>query len=144
MTSEAQTHRTSASRDALLSAGLELIAERGFDAVSVGQIEERAGFVPRGGTLYKHFSSKAALLVEAVRRQVDSLAELDGLEVLGSLPDRRSELIVVGRWILRRLSNEELVSRIIEKEGPIHISNVKLADAAPKAKSAKKKVAKKK
>ena len=33
---------------------------------------------------------------------------------------------------------------IIEVEGPIHISNVKKAEAAPKAKPAKKKVAKKK
>lgn len=33
---------------------------------------------------------------------------------------------------------------IIEQEGPIHISNVKVAEEKPKAKSAKKKVAKKK
>lgn len=33
---------------------------------------------------------------------------------------------------------------IVEQEGPIHISNVKLAEEKPKAKTAKKKVAKKK
>ena len=105
------------SREALLVAGLELIAASGFDGVTVGDIEERAGFVPRGGSLYKYFASKHDLLVEGVRLHVDSLAELDGLDDLGSLPDRRSELIVLGRWILRRLSAEETVSRIIEKEG---------------------------
>ncbi|HQF94066.1 MAG TPA: TetR/AcrR family transcriptional regulator [Microthrixaceae bacterium] len=109
--------RGSGTRTALLDAGLELIAERGFDSVTVGDIEERAGFVRRGGTLYKHFASKQDLLDEGVRRHVESLAKLDGLDDLGPLPDRRSELIVLGRWILRRLSNEETVSRIIEKEG---------------------------
>jgi large subunit ribosomal protein L24 len=41
-------------------------------------------------------------------------------------------------------SQQNQAGGFIEKEGPIHISNVKLADAAPKAKTAKKKVAKKK
>ena len=114
MTSKAQR---GGSREALLDAGLELIAVRGFDGVTVGDIEQHAGFVPRGGSLYKHFASKHDLLVEGVRRHVDSLANLDGLDDLGPLPDRRSELLVLGRWILRRLSGEETVSRIIEKEG---------------------------
>ena len=44
-----------------------------------------------------------------------------------------------------RPSQQNQAGGIIEIEGPIHISNVKLATAdAPKAKSAKKKVAKKK
>ena len=41
-----------------------------------------------------------------------------------------------------RPSQERPNGGIIEKEGPVHISNVKLADAKPK--SVKKKVAKKK
>lgn len=41
-------------------------------------------------------------------------------------------------------SQQNQAGGFIEKEGPIHISNVKLANAAPKAKTAKKKVAKKK
>lgn len=101
----------------MIDAGLELMAERGFDSVTVGDIEAHAGFVRRGGSLYKHFASKHELLVETVRRHVTSLAQLDGLEELAPLPDRRSELIVLGRWILRRLSSEALVSRIVEKEG---------------------------
>jgi large subunit ribosomal protein L24 len=44
-----------------------------------------------------------------------------------------------------RPSQQNQAGGIIEIEGPIHISNVKLAAAdAPKAKTAKKKVAKKK
>lgn len=43
-----------------------------------------------------------------------------------------------------RPSQQNQAGGIIEIEGPIHISNVKLAAAASKAKTAKKKVAKKK
>ena len=104
-------------REALLDAGQMLIAERGYAAVSVGQIEEAAGFVPRGGTLYRHFDSKADLLVAAVQRHIDSLVDQDGLAALFPLPDLRSELQVIGRWTLRRLDAEESISRVIEKEG---------------------------
>jgi large subunit ribosomal protein L24 len=42
-----------------------------------------------------------------------------------------------------RRSQEQPNGAIIEREGPIHISNVKLAEAPKKAAPAKKKVAKK-
>jgi AcrR family transcriptional regulator len=104
-------------REALLAAGLQLIARRGFSAVTVGDIEEAAGFVRRGGTLYKHFDSKAALLDEAMRRIVESLGQADGLAALLPLPDLRSELILIGKWMLGRLNGEETISRIVEQEG---------------------------
>jgi len=104
-------------REALLEAGQALIAESGYAAVSVGQIEEAAGFVARGGTLYRHFDSKADLLRAAVQRHIDSLVEQDVLTALFPLPDLRSELQVIGRWTLQRLDAEEIISRVIEKEG---------------------------
>ena len=104
-------------REALLDAGQALIAERGYAGVSVGQIEEAAGFVARGGTLYRHFDSKADLLRAAVQRHIDSLDEQDGLAAMIPLPDLRSELHVIGQWTLRRLDAEESISRVIEKEG---------------------------
>lgn len=104
-------------RDALLDAGVRLIAERGFAAVAVGDIEEAAGFTRRGGVLYKHFRSKDELLDAAMARHVDSHAQLEGVAALLPLPDVRSELLLIGRWVLARLSAEESISRIIEKEG---------------------------
>lgn len=104
-------------REALLDAGERLIAERGYAAVSVGQIEEAAGFTARGGTLYRHFASKADLLRAAVQRHVDSLAEQHELADLLPLPDLASELRVIGRWTLQRLDSEAVISRVIEKEG---------------------------
>ena len=100
-----------------MDAGVRLIAERGYDNVSVGEIEEAAGFVARGGTLYKHFGSKSDLLQAAMGRHIDSLVELEGLDQFRDLPDLVSELTALGRWILRRLTREEQISKIIEKEG---------------------------
>ncbi len=60
-------------------------------------------------------------------------------------PDKGRVLIEGVRMIKKavRPSQERQQGGIIEKEGPIHISNVKLAEA-PKPEPAKKKVAKKK
>lgn len=107
---------TDSSRDRLLDVGLRLIADRGFRAVTVGDIEAEAGFAPRGGTLYKHFSSKADLLDTAMQRYVDSVGQFDDLLDLLPLPDLRSELSLLGRWLLVRLSREETITRVIEKE----------------------------
>jgi AcrR family transcriptional regulator len=100
-----------------MHAGVELIGERGFADVTVGDIEEAAGFVRRGGTLYKHFASKHDLLVQAMQHHIDTLDRHDGLDGFTELPDLRSELIVLAKWVLSRLSREETISKVIEKEG---------------------------
>ena len=101
----------------LMEAGVELIAERGFADVTVGDIEAAAGFVRRGGTLYKHFESKSDLLMQAMHHHVETLADQDGLDGFTHLPDLRSELMVLANWVLGRLTREETISKIIEKEG---------------------------
>lgn len=60
--------------DRLLVAGMELFAERGFRATTVGDIEAAVGLAPRRGALYKHFASKQALLEAAVRSHIDAAA----------------------------------------------------------------------
>lgn len=100
-----------------MRAGVELIGERGFAEVTVGDIEAAAGFVRRGGTLYKHFASKLDLLVQAVQQHIDTLDRQDGLEGFTELPDLRSELMVLANWVLSRMSREETISKVIEKEG---------------------------
>src|SRR5690606_17407497 len=61
-------------RERLLEAGLRLFAERGFSAVTVGDIERAVGLVPRRGALYRHFASKEALLGAAVEAHLTSVA----------------------------------------------------------------------
>ena len=53
------------SRDRLLDAARDLVAEGGFAAASVAQVAERAGVAT--GTVYRHFPSKADLLCEVFR-----------------------------------------------------------------------------
>lgn len=101
----------------LMEAGVGLIAERGFADVTVGDIEAAAGFARRGGTLYKHFESKQDLLVQAMHFHVGTLDDQDGLDGFTDLPDLRSELMVLAKWVLGRLTREETISKIIEKEG---------------------------
>jgi AcrR family transcriptional regulator len=70
------TTRAERTRERLLTAALELFAERGYDATSAGQIAARAGVTEM--TFFRHFPSKASLLVDdpydpvigaAIRRQ---------------------------------------------------------------------------
>ncbi len=100
-----------------MRAGVELIGQRGFADVTVGDIELAAGFARRGGTLYKHFASKHDLLIQAMQHHIDTLDRQDGLEGFTELPDLRSELMVLARWVLSRLTREEMISKVIEKEG---------------------------
>ncbi|WP_116996261.1 TetR/AcrR family transcriptional regulator [Desertimonas flava] len=103
--------------DRLLDAGLTLFAEQGFRATTVGQIEQLAGFAPRGGTLYKHFESKRALLEAALQRHVESIARFDDVLRLLPLTDLRSELLLLARWMLAELDREKAISLVIEKNG---------------------------
>ncbi len=59
-------------RQRLLQAAAELIAERGWTAVSTRMLAERAGVAP--GVVHYHFSSMQAVLVEAAVAATRSLA----------------------------------------------------------------------
>lgn len=108
---------TSSSRERLLDAARALFAERGFSATSVGDIEEVAGFARRGGNFYRHFSSKEAVLDAVVDEHIRAVRETKALVELLPLDDRRSELRLIGRSLLRELDAEEAIHRILDKEG---------------------------
>lgn len=57
--------RSAHTRDRLLRAATELIAEGGYAAASVGAIAERTGLAR--GALYRHFPSKEVLFAEVLR-----------------------------------------------------------------------------
>lgn len=60
-------------RDALVGASLQLIAEKGIEATSVLEITERLGI--SNGTFYYHFQNKEQLLEEVGRTIVENLVE---------------------------------------------------------------------
>lgn len=101
-------------RDGLLEAGLRLFGERGFDGVSVKDIETTVGLTPGRGSFYRHFESKEALLTDIVHREVEKLRHLRELQqrgISGSLGDRRAELIVDFR--MRLIALEQMKDFIL-------------------------------
>jgi TetR/AcrR family transcriptional regulator, transcriptional repressor for nem operon len=64
-------------REQLLSAGLDTLHRRGFNATSVQDITEAAG-VPKG-SFYNHFESKEALGAEAVLKYLEESEAWKGL-----------------------------------------------------------------
>ncbi|MFC0039961.1 TetR/AcrR family transcriptional regulator [Actinomadura rayongensis] len=74
--------RLSASRDRVVAAALDLVAEHGYRGCSVGAVAERAGMAT--GSVYRHFPAKADLMAEvfrtASRREVDAVARAAELE----------------------------------------------------------------
>jgi len=69
-------------------------------------------------------------------------------KILAVLP-KKSQVLIEGVRLIKkhtRKSQDHPQGAIIEREGPIHVSNVKIVEAAPEAKPAKKaaKTAKKK
>lgn len=90
--------RTARTRRALLTAFVELVLERGYAAIGIADIVERAD-VGRS-TFYAHFRSKDELLIASMQWMFDILAE-------ATLPGARREPLddlVAHYWSNRRLA----------------------------------------
>jgi AcrR family transcriptional regulator len=85
-------------RERLLTAAAEVFAARGYDGTRVADIAAAAGV--SNGALYAHFSSKADLLVDALRTHGRRLLA----DVFAADPSRSITelLLVIGRWLPRR------------------------------------------
>lgn len=110
---------TERTRDRVVDAGMRLFGEKGYAATTVAEIEAAAGLSPGSGSLYRHFASKEALLVEGVERRIR-----EGRELLGRLgqlpPDDRDELDSEAASIvdaaLRRLEVSGDLNRMMVKD----------------------------
>ena len=85
-------------RERLLRAAADVFAERGYDGTRVADIAAAAGV--SNGALYAHFTSKADLLVDALRTHGRRLLA----DLFAADPDRSitGTLLTVGRWLPRR------------------------------------------
>src|SRR5262245_42528875 len=93
-------------RERLLRAAADVFAERGYDGTRVADIAAAAGV--SNGALYAHFSSKADLLVDALRTHGRNLL----CELFAAEPDRPvvDLLLTAGRWLpLRRDTSGYLI-----------------------------------
>ncbi len=78
--------RKAATRERIVAAALEQVAEGGYASASVQSVAGRADLAV--GTIYRHFPSKAELFAEVFRRA--SQRELDVLVDVSSGDDRRA------------------------------------------------------
>jgi AcrR family transcriptional regulator len=104
-------------RERLVTEAMRLFGEQGYQATSVAQIEVAAGLTPGSGALYHHFKSKEALLDAGIDRQLDRRRAVRDMRALfAGLGDPRSELAMLGRYVLAVLDEEtqllQMASRI--------------------------------
>lgn len=96
---------------------MTLFGEHGYEATSVGAIEQAAGLAPRSGALYQHFASKREVLEKALDRQLAVLDELDTSLADLSLGDLRSELTLMARWNLSSLDQRRDLVMFLRRDG---------------------------
>jgi AcrR family transcriptional regulator len=100
-------------RDRLVTEAMRLFGEQGYRATSVAQIEAAAGLAPGSGALYHHFKSKEALLEAGIDRQLDRRRAMRDIRAMfAGLGDLRSELTMLGRYILSVLDEESQLLQI--------------------------------
>ena len=109
------TERTT--RQRLIAAAMRLFATRGYEGTSVGDIEAAAGFAARGGTLYKHFSSKEELLDAAMDHQIEQIQGTRAIIDYLPLGDLGAEVALVFRYLFDELSRYREITSVIERNG---------------------------
>ncbi len=85
-------------KDRILEASAELIASRGYTAVSLAEIGAAAGIV--GSGIYRHFPSKAAVLAALLAKVMDSL-EAAAADIAATYDDDREALTALVRHHVR-------------------------------------------
>lgn len=104
-------------RQRLIDATLELVAERGFDGVGVGDIEAGAGLAPRSGALYKYFDSKLAVLEAGLEQHLAAIDDVEADVAGAPATEVAAEVEAVARWLLAELDRERTITHVIEREG---------------------------
>ena len=114
-------------RDALVGACAELIAEHGVAALSLRQVAHRVGI--RAPSIYVHFDSKEALLAATSRVAVDALGEV--LRAADRGRDARSRLLATAIGYLQFAQQQPTLFALLFLELPsVRRSLEELPDAA--------------
>lgn len=101
-------------RQRLIDEARRLFAANGYAATSVADIQQACGLTAGSGALYKHFSSKKALLEEIVRLHVAGIGQ--GREELVLPEDPMAALRAVGQTIWTAMEAETDQLRIILRD----------------------------
>lgn len=112
--SPSQSDRRESTRSALMVAGAELFAERGFAAVPAEEIVAKAG-VTRGA-LYHHFDGKVGLF-RAVFEELETSITAEVTEVIAGFPERLPSILAGVASFLDACQRPEVV-RIALTDAP--------------------------
>jgi AcrR family transcriptional regulator len=107
------------SREALLDAAIELIADGGYTATGVDAIARRSGVVK--SALYWHFGSKDGLLIAALERTArEWVAEFEATVVINAEPAQRLENLLghVRKLFFERPERVRLILSALIERGP--------------------------
>ena len=107
------------SREALLDAAIELIADGGYTATGVDAIARRSGVVK--SALYWHFGSKDGLLIAALERTArEWVAEFEASVVVEAEPEQRLENLLqhVRNLFYERPERIRLILSALIERGP--------------------------
>lgn len=67
-------------RSLLMEDGLKLFSTKGFEGVSVGELEEAVGLKAGSGSFYRHFADKEALLKAILDREIERARQRRAVE----------------------------------------------------------------
>jgi AcrR family transcriptional regulator len=108
---------STATRDRILDAAMQLFGEHGFRGTSVAAIERAAGLTPGAGGLYHHFRTKEAVLTEALERHLGRLGALrDIRRLFAGVQDLEVELTLIARYVLAELEAESDLVQVLVLE----------------------------
>jgi AcrR family transcriptional regulator len=100
-------------RDKILQAAVELIARRGYHAVSLADIGAAAGIV--GSGIYRHFTSKSAILVALLDQVMDRLLDNTASVVASGREDAQVLAALVADQVAFAVDDRYLV-RLYQRE----------------------------
>lgn len=104
--------RDPARKQRLLEAAADLVARRGYHAVSISDIGAAAGVT--GAAVYRHFASKAAMLVALFDRVIDGL--LDQASAIVAAEDDQRDLGLLVRGQVEFAIDERELLQVYSRE----------------------------
>ena len=99
-----------------MATALQLFAAKGYGATSVADIQQAAGLAPGSGALYKHFSSKRALLEAAVASRIEKIVTAREQYDSGEQKGVEASVRTAGQLIWNNLVESEELLRVMLRE----------------------------
>lgn len=104
-------------RQRILDAAFKLFAEQGYSDTSVADVQAASGLSSGSGALYKHFRSKEELLEAGIERELIHLEAIRiARRIAPDFGDFRTELEILGRFLLMELAAERDLLRVIFRD----------------------------